>query len=60
MNGIRLCGDKLNDASLTEDFQLNTPVVDNFVGPIVLPVRTNGDTVGRGFKLYFEQQPCTF
>lgn len=58
VNGIRLCGEKLNDASLTEDFQVNAPVLDSFNGPIILPVRTNEETVGRGFKLYYEQQRC--
>lgn len=57
-NGIRLCGEKFNDASITEDFSINAPVTDYSAGPILIPVRTNSEVVGRGFKLYYEQQPC--
>lgn len=58
VNSIRLCGDRLNDASVTDNFTVNAPVVDYSFGPVVLPVRTNGNTVGRGFNLRFTQMPC--
>ena len=58
VNGIRLCGERLNDASVTEDFTVNAPVTDYSNGPIVLSLRTNSEVVGRGFKLYYTQQTC--
>lgn len=58
VNSIRLCGDRLNDASVTDNFTVNAPVVDYSFGPVVLPVRTNGNTVGRGFNLRYTQMPC--
>uniref|UniRef100_A0A336KTK0 CSON000049 protein n=1 Tax=Culicoides sonorensis TaxID=179676 RepID=A0A336KTK0_CULSO len=58
VNSIRLCGDRLNDASVTDNFTLNAPVVDYTFGPIVIPVRTNGNFVGRGFNLRYTQNLC--
>ncbi|KAG4077894.1 hypothetical protein HA402_013828 [Bradysia odoriphaga] len=58
VNGIRLCGDKLNDGSVTDDFTISAPVADYSAGPIIIPVRTNDAVVGRGFKLIYQQLPC--
>lgn len=53
-----MCGEKLNDAYLIEDFTKNAPVTDFSSGPIILPVRTNERYVGRGFKIWYTQQIC--
>ncbi|XP_063924237.1 uncharacterized protein LOC135138242 [Zophobas morio] len=58
IGGIRLCGDKLNDGSLIEDFTMNAPVTDTSGGPIVIPVRTDDSVTGRGFKLFYTQNRC--
>lgn len=58
INGIRLCGQRLNDGSVTEDFTKNAPVTDFAAGPIILPFRTNEDATGRGFKLAYRQNVC--
>lgn len=56
--GVRLCGDRFNDASMQIDFTENAPVTDNTNGPFIVTVRTNGNTVGRGFELDYQQNPC--
>lgn len=58
VNFIRLCGNKLNDGSVTGNFNTNEPVLSNMNGPIVMPFKTDNSTVGRGFKLYYFQQKC--
>lgn len=58
VNFIRLCGNKLNDGSVTGNFNTNEPVLSNMNGPIVVPFKTDNSTVGRGFKLYYFQQKC--
>lgn len=58
INGLRLCGEKLNDGSRSEDFTKNFPITDFSAGPMIVPVRTNGHTVGRGFKLSYTQNVC--
>lgn len=58
VNAIRLCGSKLNDGSFSTNFNMNVPVQSYMNGPIVIPVKTNNDTVGRGFLIYFFQEKC--
>lgn len=58
VNFIRLCGSKLNDGSMSGNFNENMPVQSYMNGPIVIPVKTNNNTVGRGFKLYYFQDKC--
>lgn len=58
VNSIRLCGEKLNDASRIDDLTLNAPITDSGNGPIVLPVRTNDAIVGRGFRINYKLNPC--
>ncbi|KAL3270898.1 hypothetical protein HHI36_021410 [Cryptolaemus montrouzieri] len=58
INGVRLCGNKLNDGSMNTDLSMNSPITDNSLGPIVVQVRTNGAAVGRGFKLFYTQNRC--
>ncbi|XP_034234315.1 uncharacterized protein LOC117641260 [Thrips palmi] len=58
INGIRLCGERLNDASLDQDYTHNSPVTDSGSGPFVLPVRSNGNLTGRGFSLSYRQIAC--
>lgn len=58
VNFIRLCGNKMNDGSVTGNFNLNVPVTSYMSGPIVIPFKTNNSTVGRGFKLYYFQEKC--
>ncbi|XP_044762650.1 uncharacterized protein LOC123319783 [Coccinella septempunctata] len=59
INGVRLCGTKLNDGMTNPDLTVNAPVTDNSLGPIVIQVRTNGSAVGRGFKLFYTQNRCS-
>ncbi|XP_028033642.1 uncharacterized protein LOC114245608 [Bombyx mandarina] len=54
----RLCGDRLNDGSVLQDFSLNAPVTDTNAGPIVIWFRTDAGYVGRGFSLQYKQKPC--
>lgn len=58
VNSIRLCGEKLNDGSRTDDLTLNAPVSDTTNGPFIIPVRTNDAYVGRGFRIKYELEPC--
>lgn len=58
VNFIRLCGSKLNDGSVSGNFNMNVPVQGYMNGPIVIPVKTDNTTVGRGFKIYFFQDKC--
>lgn len=58
VNYIRLCGYKMNDGAQSINFNLNEPVRSYMNGPIVLPVKTNNNTVGRGFNIYYIQQKC--
>ncbi|KAK9874338.1 hypothetical protein WA026_002688 [Henosepilachna vigintioctopunctata] len=58
INGVRLCGYKLNDGTVNQDLTMNAPVTDNSMGPIVIQVRTNENAVGRGFKLFYTQNRC--
>lgn len=58
VNSIRLCGEKLNDASRSDDLSHNDIVVDTTNGLNIIPVRTNEDTVGRGFRINYRQNPC--
>jgi hypothetical protein len=58
INSVRLCGEKLNDGSTIEDFTRNGLVTDSSLGPIQIPIRTDGRNVGRGFSLYYQQKPC--
>lgn len=58
VNYIRLCGSKLNDGSLTTNFNINVPVKSYTSGPLVIPFKTDNNTVGRGFKIYFFQEKC--
>jgi hypothetical protein len=57
-NFVRLCGSKLNDGSMTTNFNINVPVQSYINGPIVIPFKTNNNTVGRGFKIYYFQEKC--
>ncbi|EAT40169.1 AAEL008087-PA [Aedes aegypti] len=58
INYLRLCGDRLNDGATTEDYTRNSPVLDDSGGPLVVGVRTNAESVGRGFKLRYRQEIC--
>lgn len=58
VNSIRLCGEKLNDASRTNDLTVNAMITDTTNGLNIIPVRTNAATVGRGFRINFMQIPC--
>lgn len=58
VNYIRLCGSKLNDGSVSVNFKQNTPVRNIMNGPIVIPVKTDNTTSGRGFKLFYFQEKC--
>lgn len=58
VNSIRLCGEKLNDASKNEDLTVNAIITDTTNGLNVIPVRTNEAGVGRGFRINYVQIPC--
>ncbi|KAG7298987.1 hypothetical protein JYU34_017457 [Plutella xylostella] len=59
ISAARLCGDRLNDGSVFQDFSLDAPVTDIAAGPIVVWFRSDGARVGRGFRLEYQQNPCT-
>ncbi|KAF9423559.1 hypothetical protein HW555_001114 [Spodoptera exigua] len=54
----RLCGNRLNDGSVFQDFTVNAPVTDNGAGPIVVWFRSDESYVGVGFKLMYQQNSC--
>lgn len=58
VNYIRLCGYKLNDGAVSVNFNINVPVRSYMNGPIVIPVKSNNSTVGRGFKIHYFQEKC--
>lgn len=58
IGGMRLCGEKLNDASINLDFSQNYPVTDTSNGPYILQIRTDEATTGRGFTLTYRQNVC--
>lgn len=58
VNSIRLCGEKLNDASRTDDLTVNAMITDSTNGLNIIPVRTNAVAVGRGFRINYMQIPC--
>lgn len=60
INHLRLCGDRFNDGSSELDFSMNSPVFHTIAGPVVVAVKTDQANVGRGFKLSFEQNVCTY
>ncbi|KAI5645999.1 hypothetical protein NE865_01892 [Phthorimaea operculella] len=55
---VRLCGERLNDGSVLQDFALDAPVTDIGAGPLVVWFRSDGGYVGRGFKLQYQQNSC--
>lgn len=58
VNSIRLCGEKLNDASRNDDLTFNAEIIDTTTGPNYVPVRTNDAIVGRGFRINYKQIAC--
>lgn len=58
VNGVRLCGERLNDATIDPDYTRNYPVTDFSNGPFILQVRTNNAVSGRGFYLKYKQNLC--
>ncbi|KAB0791812.1 hypothetical protein PPYR_03612 [Photinus pyralis] len=59
INGVRLCGERFNDGSVTIDLTMNAPVTDNTGGPFIIPFKTNSRATGRGFRLFYRQNMCT-
>ncbi|XP_004524132.1 uncharacterized protein LOC101453132 [Ceratitis capitata] len=59
INQVRLCGERFNDGTDTDDFTQNAAIRDVAAGPIILPVRSNEEYVGRGFLLTYKQELCT-
>lgn len=58
VNSIRLCGERLNDASRNDDLTANAIITDTSNGLNIIPVRTNEAAVGRGFRINYIQIPC--
>lgn len=58
VNSVHLCGSKLNDGSVSQNFNENAPVTEYGAGPIVIPFQSNEAVVGRGFKLIYYQEAC--
>ncbi|ODN04163.1 hypothetical protein Ocin01_02497 [Orchesella cincta] len=58
LNGIRLCGERLNDGSKSTLLMDDAPVTDATNGPFTVMVRTNEIDVGGGFAIYYRQNPC--
>ncbi|XP_067616098.1 uncharacterized protein [Eurosta solidaginis] len=58
INQVRLCGERFNDGTVIDDFTQNAPVKDVAAGPIIFPVRTDEEYVGRGFRLIYKQELC--
>ncbi|CAH0586955.1 unnamed protein product [Chrysodeixis includens] len=54
----RLCGDRLNDGSVFQDFGVDSPITDNGAGPIVVWFRSDESYVGNGFRMRYQQNSC--
>ncbi|CAH0720029.1 unnamed protein product, partial [Brenthis ino] len=59
ISALRLCGERLNDGSVLQDFSLDAPVTDDGAGPILVWFRSDGIYSGRGFRLHYQQNNCT-
>ncbi|CAH2084768.1 unnamed protein product [Euphydryas editha] len=59
ISAVRLCGERLNDGSVLQDFTSDAPVTDDGAGPIIVWFRSDGIYAGRGFKLNYQQNSCT-
>ena len=57
LNGIRLCGYHLND-NLYASSSLDVPITDNSTGPIFARFVSSPETVGKGFYLNYQMNPC--
>ncbi|XP_013190549.1 uncharacterized protein LOC106134942 [Amyelois transitella] len=58
ISATRLCGERLNDGSVIQDFSLDAPVTDSSAGPIVVWFRSDEGYVGRGFQIRYQQNAC--
>ncbi|KAF2358913.1 CUB domain [Trinorchestia longiramus] len=58
LGGTRLCGTVLNDGSTDPKFTNNSPVTDRTNGPFIVKFVSNGQHVGRGFNVLYQQIPC--
>ncbi|KAF6202643.1 hypothetical protein GE061_003042 [Apolygus lucorum] len=58
VRNVRLCGQKVNDATVQPDFTQNAPVIDSSTGPFTLSFVTDRSISGLGFRLKYEQVPC--
>ncbi|CAH2047217.1 unnamed protein product, partial [Iphiclides podalirius] len=58
ISAVRLCGERLNDGSVLQDFYSNAPVTDIGAGPIMIWFRSDEGYVGRGFRIEYQQNPC--
>ncbi|XP_014271835.2 uncharacterized protein [Halyomorpha halys] len=56
--GLRLCGQKFNDATTNADFTQNAPVTDKSNGPFIMSFVSSSTNTGRGFHLQYQQKPC--
>ncbi|KAK9503036.1 hypothetical protein O3M35_011689 [Rhynocoris fuscipes] len=55
---VRLCGQKLNDATTQLDYTQNYPITDTSNGPFNVHVVSDSSVSGRGFYMNYQQQPC--
>ena len=59
LNNLRFCGHHLNEDSLySSTIRNDAPVMDNSTGPIYARFVTSVDTVGKGFVLNYQLNPC--
>lgn len=59
LNNLRFCGHHLNEDSLhSSTIRTDAPVMDNSTGPIYARFVTSVDTVGKGFVLNYQLNPC--
>ncbi|KRK02840.1 uncharacterized protein Dyak_GE25595, isoform B [Drosophila yakuba] len=58
INSVPLCGERFNDGRESDDYTIHATVRDTAAGPIILPFRTDGEYVGRGFRLLYRQELC--
>lgn len=59
LNNLRFCGHHLNEDSLySSSIRTDSPIMDNSTGPIYARFVTSLDTVGKGFVLNYQLNPC--
>ncbi|RWS04237.1 uncharacterized protein B4U79_12545, partial [Dinothrombium tinctorium] len=59
LSGIRFCGTHLNPFGINQEPVVDLPITDSNSGPFIARFTSDRVVPARGFKLHFQQNPCT-